>query len=373
MTHVPLGFAERRDWLRLYRTPMVGPVAFWSLMTRYRSAAAALEALPSLIRRKDVLPPSVEQVEAEMEASEAVGVRIICAVDPDFPDLLRALDPAPPLLSIWGNIDLAARPCVAIVGSRNASALGQKFAARIAAELGEAGFTVVSGLARGVDTAAHAAALKSGTIGVLGGGVDHIYPRQNTDLHLEMRERGLLVSESPLGYRATARDFPRRNRLISGLSLGVVVIEAAQRSGTLITARYALEQNREVMAAPGSPLDPRTKGCNRLIRQGAALIETSQDVLNCLETARPDALQPTFFEPSRGGYDGAKSDMSMMVNEIERAKIALLNAASFTPSHRDDLIRVSGIDVGIAVAALLEMELNGEILVEADGRISRAG
>ena len=365
-----LSFSERRDWIRLYRTHTVGPVAFWGLLGRFGSAAKALDNLPTLIRRKDIYPPSLEQVEAEMEASERLGIRILCAVEPDYPDLLRAVDPTPPLISVWGDVALMSRPCVAIIGSRNASAIGQKFAAQIAGELGDAGLTVVSGLARGIDAAAHAASMNTGTVGVLGGGVDHIYPKQNTELHLDMRERGLLVSESPLGYRATARDFPRRNRLISGLSLGVVVIEAAERSGTLITARYALEQNREVMAAPGSPLDPRTKGCNRLIRQGAALIETTQDVLACLETSRADAMPTTLFDP-KNAYDGVPFDSTRVQAEIERAKEALMQAASFTPTHKDDLIRASGVPAGLAAAALLEMELNADILVEPDGRISR--
>lgn len=366
-----LSFADRRDWLRLYRTHTVGPVAFWGLITRFGDAGAALSQLPSLIRKKTIRPPTDEQVEAEMDASEQAGVRILCAVEPDYPALLRTLDPVPPIISIWGDIELTDKPCVAIIGSRNASAIGQKFAAQLAAELGDAGLTIVSGLARGIDAAAHSAALETGTIGVLGGGVDHIYPRQNEELHLAMRERGLLVSESPLGYRATARDFPRRNRLISGLSLGVVVIEAAERSGTLITARYALEQNREVMAAPGSPLDPRTKGCNRLIRQGAALIENAQDVLDCLKSARADAMQSTLFDPANS-YDAASFDSTKMKDEIAAAREALFNAASFTPTPRDDLIRAAGLPVGLAAAALLEMELNAEIFVEVDGRISRA-
>jgi DNA processing protein len=370
MTPRALSFAERRDWIRLYRTHTVGPVAFWGLIGRYGSAAKALDALPSLIRRKDVHPPSREQVEAEMDASEQQGIRILCAIEPDYPELLRCVDPVPPLISVWGDVSLTARPCVAIIGSRNASAIGQKFAAQIAGELGDEGFTIVSGLARGIDAAAHASAMNTGTVGVLGGGVDHIYPKQNTELHLDMRERGLLVSESPLGYRATARDFPRRNRLISGLSLGVVVIEAAERSGTLITARYALEQNREVMAAPGSPLDPRTKGCNRLIRQGAALIETAQDVVDCLENSRADAMPTSLFDPSND-FDDVPFDSSRAQADLERAKEALMQAASFTPTHKDDLIRASGVPIGLAAAALLEMELNADILVEVDGRISR--
>jgi DNA processing protein len=331
----PLSHAERRDWLRLYRTRTIGPVAFWALLQRFGSTAAAIDGLPALIRRKGVTLPDIDQVEAEIDASEAAGVRILCAVEPDYPDALRAVDPVPPLISVWGDTSLLNRPCVAIVGSRNASAIGQKFAAQIAGELGQAGLTVVSGLARGMDAAAHHAALETGTIGVLGGGVDHIYPRQNEDLHHVLRERGLLVSESPLGYRATARDFPRRNRLISGLSLGVVVVEAAERSGTLITARYALEQNREVMAVPGSPLDPRTKGCNRLIRDGATLIENTDDILACLEGARSDAFQTTLFDPG-SVFDGAGFDPERAATELERAKAELRGlSAKATPSIRN--------------------------------------
>ena len=365
-----LTFAERRDWLRLYRTRTVGPVAFWQLLRRFGSAGAALDALPSLIRDKTVRPPRPDQVEAEMEASDEAGVRILCAVEPDYPELLRAVDPTPPVLSVWGNLALAHRPCVALVGSRNASAVGRKFAAQVAGELGRAGVTVVSGLALGIDASAHAAALETGTIGVLGGGVDHIYPRQNTELHLAMRERGLLVSESPLGYRATARDFPRRNRLISGLSLGVVVVEAAERSGTLITARYALEQNREVMAAPGSPLDPRAKGCNRLIREGAALVESAQDVLDVLDGARRPQPQGELFATG-DTFDGPAFDPDRSAREVERAKAELLRALSFTPTPRDDVIRSTGMPYPVAAAALLELELNAEVAVEADGRLSR--
>lgn len=343
-------------------------------MDRYQSASRALDVLPQLIRKKDIRPPTVEQVEAEMEASEQIGVRILCAADPDFPKLLKHLDPVPPIISVWGHVDLLGRPSVAIIGSRNASAIGQKFAAQLANELGQAGMTIVSGLARGIDAAAHSASLESGTVGVLGGGVDHIYPRQNERLHFAMREQGLLVSESPLGYRATARDFPRRNRLISGLSLGVVVIEAAHRSGTLITARYAAEQNREVMAAPGNPLDPRTKGCNHLIKQGAALIETAQDVIDNIESIashwRDNEPNHRVSEPTHG-YNGPAFEADQA--ELDRAKQDLLSAASFTPTHRDDLIRASNVPAGLAFAALLELELNAELLIEPDGRVSRAG
>ena len=271
-----LSFSERRDWIRLIRTQTIGPVAFRDLIVRYGNAAAALDALPSLIRKKSVSIPTLDQVEREMEYAEQMGVRLICAVEPNYPKYLKALDPPPPIISVLGDISQLHRPCIAIVGSRNASAIGQKFAGQIAGELSEAGHVIVSGLARGIDRAAHYGALERGTAAVLGGGIDHIYPRENTELYEEIRAKGVIVSESPLGYRASAKDFPRRNRIISGLSRAVVVIEAAERSGTLITARYALEQNREVMAAPGSPLDPRTKGCNRLIRQGLSLIHISE-------------------------------------------------------------------------------------------------
>ncbi|CAM3632186.1 DNA-processing protein DprA [Litorimonas haliclonae] len=360
-----LSFAERRDWLRLTRTHTVGPVAFRDLLKRFGTAAKALDALPDLIRKKDIKPPSLKQVEAEMEANEELGIRLLAACEPDYPAPLRAIDPPPPIISVWGQSDLLSKPCVAIIGSRNASANGQRFAGQIAGELAENGFVIVSGLARGIDGCAHRSALVSGTIGVLGGGVDHIYPRQNEDLHLEMRERGLLVSESPLGYRATARDFPRRNRIISGLCRGVVVIEAAERSGTLITARYAAEQGREVMAAPGSPLDPRTKGCNRLIRQGAALIESAEDILECLA-----ALPETQFLEPEAPYNDPPVLWRVAAKEIESAKTQLLEVLSPTPSPRDDIIRASGLPTPIVNAALLELELNAEIVVEADGRIS---
>ncbi len=361
-----LSFSERRDWLRLIRTSTVGPVAFRELLRRYGSAGAALEALPELARRKAkmVIPP-LEDIEREMEASEQRGIRLLCAGEPDYPYYLKAVDPTPPVISVLGNVDLLHKPCVAIVGSRNASAIGLRFARQIANELGEADYTIVSGLARGIDASAHAGALETGTAAVLGGGIDHIYPRQNGELYHEIAARGVLVSESPLGYRATARDFPRRNRIVSGLCLGVVVIEAAERSGTLITARFALEQNREVMAAPGSPLDPRTRGCNRLIRQGAALIENSRDIIDVLDNVRPPV-----FEEDEEHYSAPDINWDDIQDDIASAREILLALCSPTPTPRDEIIRQSGIAYPIAAAALLELELFGEIIVEGDGRLA---
>ncbi|MEP1230448.1 MAG: DNA-processing protein DprA [Litorimonas sp.] len=359
-----LTYRERRDWLRLSRTQNVGPVAFRDLLERYGSAAHALDALPSLIRKKTITAPILENVEAEMEASDSLGVKITAACEPDFPKYLRAINPPPPLISTWGHDALLHKKCVAIIGSRNSSALGLKFAASMAHDLGQAGYIIVSGLARGIDASAHHASIETGTAAVLGGGVDHIYPRQNSELYESIQRQGVLVSESPLGYRATARDFPRRNRIISGLCTGVVVIEAAERSGTLITARYALEQNREVMAAPGSPLDPRTKGCNRLIQQGAALIENAQDVINVLENIRAPMMMET-----GDGYQAAPFDYEAAQKDIEKAGPTLRALLSATPAPRDDIIRASGLTAAIVNAALLEMELNAEILVEVDGRV----
>ena len=361
-----LSFTERRDWLRLIRTQNVGPVSFRDLINRYGDASAALEALPSFIRNKPIHPPRPDQVEAEMDHAEQMGVKLICAIEPDYPKYLRALDPPPPVISVLGRFEVLHRPCVAIIGSRNASAIGQRFANGLAAELGQAGYTVVSGLARGIDSAAHHGSLATGTIAVLGGGVDHIYPRENAELHAQIIETGAIVSESPLGYRATARDFPRRNRIISGLCRGVIVIEAAERSGTLITARYALEQNREVMAAPGSPLDPRTKGCNRLIRQGAHLIESVDDVIAVLET-----LRPLDMEESKERFQSVPFDARRAEAEITKAKRRVAELLSPTPTPRDDLIRAAKLPIQIVTAALLEMELAGQVHVEPDGKVSR--
>ncbi|MBL4871310.1 MAG: DNA-protecting protein DprA [Robiginitomaculum sp.] len=364
-----LSFREKCDWLRLIRTTTVGPVAFSNLLARFGSAGAALDALPDLMNRsgrrsKMVIPP-MEDIEQELLAFEDMGIRLLTSCEPDYPKYLRAVDPTPPTISVLGNIALLHKPCIAIIGSRNASAIGLRFARQIASELGEEGFVIVSGLARGIDASAHWGALETGTIGVLGGGVNHIYPRQNTDLYHDMVTKGALVSESPLGYRATARDFPRRNRIISGLCQGVVVIEAAERSGTLITARYALEQNREVMAAPGSPLDPRTKGCNRLIRQGAALIESSEDILNVIgNIPTPD------FEEDENSYLAPQINWDSVQNDIDAGHKIILALCSPTPTIRDEIIRQSGLPYPIAAAALLELELFGDILVEVDGKIS---
>ena len=352
-------------WLRLARTSTVGPVTFERLLKRYGDVTTALNDLPRIIRNKSVKVPTLDEIQAEIEVSHERGIDIIASCEKRYPKLLKQLSPPPPIISAWGNLSLSEKPSIAIVGSRNASAMGQKFTRTLAHDLGEMGYVIVSGLARGIDRNAHVAALSSGTIAVLGGGVDHIYPRENTDLYHDIKDQGLIVSESPLGYKATARDFPRRNRIISGLSSAVIIVEAAQRSGTLITARYALEQNREVMAVPGSPLDPRAKGCNQLIQQGAALITNATDVHDIIERLpRPDLFEPDGFDFQAEPFDYTKAGPDIAQ---AKPKLLALLGPSFAP--RDEVIRLSGLPISIANAALLELELNAEIISSNDGRI----
>ncbi|MEO8113527.1 MAG: DNA-processing protein DprA, partial [Phenylobacterium sp.] len=346
-----LSDAQRRDWLRLARTENVGPVTFRQLIVRFGEPSLALAALPDLARRGGRMAglaiPTEAEAAAELAAGEALGARVIAACEAEFPPALAALDPPPPLLWARGRIELLARSCVAVVGARVASAAGQRFARGLAAELGQAGQVIVSGLARGIDAAAHEGGLPTGTVAVLGGGVDDIYPPEHARLYAQIAETGCVVSESEPGRAAVARDFPRRNRIISGLSRAVVVVEAELRSGSLITARLAAEQGREVLAVPGSPLDPRAKGTNDLIRQGAALCEGAEDVLRALEDLR------TLREPERDIYGGAEA--SPDPDDALRERVAAL--LSPTPVSRDEIARAVGAPAPLVLAALMELSL----------------
>nr|WP_295238759.1 DNA-processing protein DprA [uncultured Brevundimonas sp.] len=340
--------AERFARLRLARTDRIGPVAFTQLIGRYGSALSALDALPDLVRKSGAasVPPPVETVEREIAAGEAIGARLLVLGDPDYPEMLAALDPPPPILWTRGRVDLLNQPSVAIVGARIASAGGQRIARGLAQQLGQAGHVVVSGMARGIDAAAHEGALATGTVAVLGGGVNDIYPSEHADLYARLTEQGCVVSESPVGARAQARDFPRRNRIISGLSRGVVVVEAEVRSGSLITARLAAEQGRDVFAVPGSPLDPRARGPNELLRQGAILCEGIEDIdraFNTLRTLREPPADPMRFD---GDIDDAFLD-----------RVAAL--LSPTPTPRDEIARALDAPVSQVAAALLELSLTG--------------
>jgi len=358
---VTLDAAERFARLRLARTDKVGPVTFRQLLDRFGTATRALDALPDLIRKGGAghALPDVSRIEAELAAGDRIGARLLVLGDPGFPEMLAAVDPPPPVLWTLGDASLMARPCIGIVGARIASAGGQRIARGLAQQLGEAGHVVVSGMARGVDGAAHAGALETGTVAVLGGGVDDVYPPDNADLYRQIVERGCIVSESPVGARAQAKDFPRRNRIISGLSRGVIVVEAELRSGSLITARLAAEQGRDVFAVPGSPLDPRSKGPNELLRQGAILCEGIEDVEREFSRSR-SVCEP----PADNPFAGAPPDLDDAT--LERVAALL----SPTPTPRDELARAADLPIGVVAAALLELSLTGRATLLSGGLAS---
>jgi DNA processing protein len=334
---------QRLDWLCLIRSEHVGPRTFRALLNRYGSARSALDALPELARRGGAPAPSRiysrENAKRELAAMKALGLSLIAMGEATYPERLRMIDSAPPLLAVRGNITAMGLPMIAIVGARNASAAGVRFAERLARDLGQAGFITVSGLARGIDAAAHRGSLASGTIAVLAGGHDQIYPPEHATLANAILAQGLLLSEMPLGWQPRAHDFPRRNRLISGLAAGIVVVEAAKRSGSLITARLALEQGREVFAVPGSPLDPRAEGSNHLLKQGATLVTEADDVISVLRPILGHPMELPAEEPQ--GADARRGEP----DSGERSRIVDLLGP--TPTAVDDLIRLSGCSAGI--------------------------
>lgn len=361
--------AERMDWLRLIRTENIGPITFYQLLQRYGSATAALEALPELAKRGGrsgtLRIPTRADALKEMAAVERAGARLIAWGEPDYPSALAAVEDAPPLLSARGNLPLATRRAVAIVGARNASANGKRFARDIAVQLGGHEIAVVSGVARGIDAAAHEGALDTGTIGVLATGIDQVYPEENRALHAAIAERGLLLAEQPVGTEPHARNFPRRNRIISGIALGVLVVEAAFKSGSLITARFALEQGRDVFAVPGSPLDPRCRGTNDLIRRGAKLTESAEDILSEIAPGSTAASPPraSSFSSERPASEPGESD-------LERARRAVLEQLSPTPVPVDELVRATGMPAALVAAILLELSLAGRLDRQAGNRVA---
>jgi DNA processing protein len=359
---------QRLDWLRLIRSENVGPRTFRILINHYGGARAALAALPDLARRggamRAVRVCPIEDAEREFAAADRLGVTLIALGEPDYPPRLQAIDDAPPLLGVRGNLGILAAPMVAMVGARNASAAGAKMAERLARELGEAGFSVVSGLARGIDAAAHRASLATGTVAVLAGGHDRLYPPEHGGLLDAILESGAAVSEMPMGWDPRGRDFPRRNRLISGLSLGVVVVEAAKRSGSLITARLALEQGREVFAVPGSPLDPRAEGTNGLLKQGATLVTETRDVITVLQPILGRAVELPMEEPEPADSTPTEPDADM-----RRRIVGLLGP---TPVAIDDLVRLSGASVAVVRTTLLELEIAGRLDRQAGGMVALA-
>ncbi len=351
--------------LRLIRTPGIGPIAFRQLLARFGSAGAALDAIPDLARRGGGKAPIVcplAAAERELAAVERFGATFLSIGQGLYPRALAELENAPALLTAKGDLSLLERPLIAIVGARNASAAACRFARTLAHDLGGEGVAVVSGLARGIDSAAHDGALDSGTIGVIAGGIDIAYPPENAARQADIAARGLLLAEMPPGTEPRARHFPYRNRIIAGLAAGTVVIEAAPRSGSLITARLAGEAGREVMAVPGSPLDPRAQGCNQLIRDGATLIQNAADVL---ETLRPIGGR---VAAPRMPYEVPAPDAAIDAAPDARARIEGLLGPS--PVVVDELVRQSGSAAGEVQLILLELDLAGRLDRHAGGRVS---
>lgn len=391
---------QRLDWLRLIRSESIGPRTFRTLVNRFGGAAGALDALPELGRQagRTLRLCTAAEAEREFEALRRRGAHLIALGEATYPVPLQAIDSAPPLIAVEGDPAVLNRPCVALVGSRNASAAGLKFTATLARELGEAGFVVVSGLARGIDTSAHQASLENGTIAVLAGGLDEVYPPQNIPLLDRIRDRGAALSEMPLGWAPRGRDFPRRNRLVSGLTLGTVVVEAAHKSGSLITARFANEQGRQVFAVPGSPLDPRAEGGNHLIREGAILCAETAHVVDALAPMlrRDDLFDPAPFlareegEP-RGRQEALWDELDLPeVLPAPKAELngdelgtrpatqagdishrRLLDLIGSTPVAMDDLVRASGQPAREVSRILLELELEGMVQRHVGGALSR--
>lgn len=350
--------------LRLIRTPTIGPVSYRQLLSRFGTAAAALEALPMLARHgggRVPEPPPVAAVARECALVERIGARLLFLGDPDYPALLAEIDNAPPVLTVRGDLSLTRRTPVALVGARNASAAACRFARSLAHDLAAEGASVVSGLARGIDTAAHEGA-GAATIAVIAGGIDVAYPPENAALQERIATDGLLIAEMPPGTEPRARHFPHRNRIIAGLALGTLVVEAAPKSGSLITARLAGEQGREVMAIPGHPSDPRAQGCNTLIRDGAILIQTAADVL---EQLRPIDARAAVRAPASGWGAPPPEDAS----DDDRARLSDLLGP--VPVAIDELVRQSGCAPAVVQMVLLELELAGRLERHAGGRVSQ--
>jgi DNA processing protein len=356
----PLDDAQRLACLRLVRSENVGPVTFRALINHYGGATKALEALPELSRRggrgRPIRICPAAAAEAELAAASKAGAAPLFTIEPGYPAPLAFLDGAPPMLYVKGDRGLLNRPTIAVVGSREASAAGQKLARQLAGGISAAGYVVASGLARGIDAQAHQAALDGGTIAVLAGGIDVVYPPEHRALQEAIGERGCLVTEQPPGFSPRAQDFPRRNRILSGIALAVVVVEATRRSGSLITARLAGEQGREVMAVPGHPLDPRAEGTNRLIKDGATMVTSAEDVLRSL--AYPSARQPP-------GPEAAPTPTQLADGQLEEpapdARDRIISALGPAPVNVDELARATDLPIRMVQVALIELALAGRI------------
>ncbi|MCX8252933.1 DNA protecting protein DprA [Beijerinckiaceae bacterium RH AL1] len=389
--------ARRFAWLRLWRSENIGPRTFQSLLSRYGTAEAALDALPELIRKarpgRPIRIATVAEIEAEMATAEKLGARFVCRDEAGYPPLLREIDSPPAVIALRGQASVLEKPAIAIVGARNASAAGLAFAERLARGLAQSGYAIVSGFARGIDSRAHRASLASGTIAVLAGGHDKLYPADQGPFMDQVLEDGAALTEMPFGWEARGRDFPRRNRIVSGLSLGVIVVEAARRSGSLITARFAAEQGREVFAVPGSPLDPRAEGTNDLIRDGATFCADVDDVLRALadRTPRDDRLADAgkgdepplwdemdlFAEPAR--QTAAPPDLFAeppaappitLAEDGRPPRDKVVERLGPTPVSMDELARAADLSIREVRAVVLELEIAGRIERHGGGLVS---
>lgn len=365
-----ISLREKIDWLRLIRSENVGPVTFAQLLRHFGSASHVLEALPDLVRRGGgrqaikIWPKG--RAEDEVAAHEALGARLIAASEAEYPSLLTGLEDAPPLISVLGQAHLLRSRMVAIVGGRNASLNGRRLAEKLASDLGRQDLVVVSGLARGIDASAHTGALDTGTAAMLAGGVDVLYPKENRALYEDMKERGVLVSEQPFGTTPQARHFPRRNRLISGVAFGVVVVEAAHRSGSLITARFAAEQGRQVFAVPGSPLDPRSAGTNHLIREGATLVRSADDIIEGLAPMMGAPLR----EPPLLSLEKPPEPPRIDDAALDHARQAVIELLGPSPVTVDELVRQCQLSPSIVSLVLLELDLGGRLERHPGNRVS---
>ncbi|MDX2257598.1 MAG: DNA-processing protein DprA [Hyphomicrobiaceae bacterium] len=402
----PLDIRERIACLRLIRSDGIGPLTFRQVINRFGGAEAAVEELPGYLARscratRQIAIAAADVAERELEAAAKVGARAVFTIEPGYPPRLAMLDAPPPLIYVLGRDDLLARPSLAIVGARDASAAGSKLARLFAAGLGEAGLAIVSGLARGIDASAHEASLSTGTIAVVAGGVDVVYPPEHAKLHRRLAEEGAIVSEMPCGFVPRGRDFPRRNRLISGIALGVLIVEAARRSGSLVTARHAGEQGREVFAVPGHPLDPRAEGTNHLLKSGATLVTEAADIIAALRPlsgcgeeafgepwrsnpvahavtdgamqAARRAVTAATPQPSmaaaREARDARDIQLAQDVSEADRARV--LSALGAAPVDTDEVARATYLPIGLVRSILLDLDLEGLIVRHGAQLVSR--
>ena len=350
---------ERADWLQLIRSPGIGPITFYRLLERFGDAQKALSGLPSLAsktgRAKPIRIADRDVIEREMARIKKHNGRFIASCEPEYPGRLKNIPDPPPVICVRGHTHLFENPAIAIIGARNASNVGRTLARKIAHDLSSEGFVIISGLARGIDGEAHRSSLEGGTIGVVAGGVDVVYPPEHEELTRQLASQGAIISERAMGARPTAKDFPRRNRLVSGLSDAVIIIEAAERSGTLHTARFAAEQGREVFVVPGSPLDPRYVGSINLIRDGATAVRHAEDVITDIRSqirvAREDPDYPSWTEHDQGGQ--------YIDIDLDGAQALVLECLTFTPVHRDDILRQTGLRPGVFADAVIQLVLAG--------------